>query len=169
MLSLITLATNLTGLGGPSITYSGLVNSPLMHHLIDHEIMHVFFSLIKGPRKARLTRAQSRKMMNRRRRWFTDNIIMHHKRLHDRNRELVVASTRQRVLAKKAAANSPQIAQSYKWRDRVEGTKERGRKIRGRIDARRSRARSRWVSIQEDFRDQPSTTPAMFVDHPSEA
>ena len=140
-----------------------------MSHVIDHEIMSVLFSLIKGPRKARLSRAQSRKMMNRRRRWFTDNIIMHHKRLHDRNREIVVASTRERVLAKKAAANSPQVSASHKWRDRVDSTRERGSTIRGRIDARRSRARSRWVSVQQDTRERPSSTPKMIAEHPSEA
>lgn len=169
MLSLITLATSLTGLGGPSITYSGIINSPLMTHVIEHEIMSALFSLIKGPRKSRLSRAQSRKMMNRRRRWFTDNIIMHHKRLHDRNREIIVASTRERVLAKKAAANSPQISASRKWRDRVDSTKERGHAIRGRIDARRSRARSRWVSVQQDTHEKPSSTPKMIIDHPNEA
>jgi len=133
-----------------SLASSGLINSPLAHHLISHEIMHVFFSFVRGPRKARLSRLQKRKMANRRRRWFTDNIIMHHKRLHDRNREIVVASAKTRALAKKLTAGqkAPQPESSRKWRDRVD-TKDRGQTIRGRIDARRSRARSRWLSVAD--------------------
>lgn len=129
-----------------SLASSGLMNSPLVHHLVGHEILHVFFSLVRGSRKSRLTRAQRRKLMNRRRRWFTDNIIMHHKRLHDRNREIVVSSARTRVLTKKLAASTPDAAPERKWRDRVD-TRDRGRTIRGRIDARRMRARSRWLSV----------------------
>ncbi len=161
MLSLISLATSFTGLNMPTITYGGLINSPLAHHLIDHEILHVFFSLAKGPRKTRLTRAQRRKSINRRRRWFTDNIIMHHKRLHDRNREIVISSARTRVLAKKAAASAPR-GESHKWRDRVESTKSRGQTLRGRIDARRARARSRWLSVQDINNERPSPNPTMF-------
>ncbi len=164
MISLISLATSLTGLNTPTITFSGLINSPLAQHLIEHEIAHTLFSLIKGPRKSRLTRAQRRKTLNRRRRWFTDNIIMHHKRLHDRNREIVVASVRAKVLAKKAAASSGGLAApSHKWRNRTEGSKERGVNIRGRIDARRARARSRWISVQEQTQDKPSPQPSKFM------
>ncbi|MSP33353.1 MAG: hypothetical protein EXR06_00420 [Rickettsiales bacterium] len=164
MISLISLATSLTGLNTPTITFSGLVNSPLAHHLMEHEISHILFSLIKGPRRSRLTRAQSRKTLNRRRRWFTDNIIMHHKRLHDRNRAIVVASVRAKVLAKKAAASGKMVAEpSHKWRDRMEGSKERSTNIRGRIDARRARARSRWISVQEQTHDKPSPQPSKFM------
>jgi len=129
-----------------SLASSGLLSSPLVQHLVGNEISHVFFSLIRGSRRSRLTRARRRKMMNRRQRWFTDNIIMHHKRLHDRNREIVVSSVRARVLAKKLAASSPAVNVERKWRDRVD-TKDRGLSIRGRIDARRARARSRWLSV----------------------
>lgn len=139
MLNLVSLANF------SSLASSGLLGSPLAQDLISHEIMHVFFSLIRGPRKSRMTRAQRRKMMNRRGRWFTDNVIMHHKRLHDRNREVAVSSVRARVLAKKAASK-PDSPSPTKWRDRVD-TKDRGLNIRGRIDARRARARSRWLSV----------------------
>ncbi len=142
MLDLISIAN----FNAISLASSGLMNSPLVHHLVGHEILHVFFSLIHGSRKSRLTRAQRRKLMNRRRRWFTDNIIMHHKRLHDRNREIVVSSARTRAISKKLAASTPEPAQDRKWRDRVD-TKDRGETIRGRIDARRMRARSRWLSV----------------------
>ncbi len=141
---------SLANINAINLASSGLMNSPLAHHLIAHEIMHVFFSFVRGPRKANLTRAQKRKLANRRRRWFTDNIIMHHKRLHDRNREIVVASAKTRALSKKLASGQkePQPESSRKWRDRVE-VRDRGRIIRGRIDARRSRARSRWLSVAE--------------------
>ena len=144
MLNLVSLAN----FNSISLASSGLMNSPLVHHLMGHEILHVFFSLVRGPRKSKLSRARRRKMTNRRGRWFTDNIIMHHKRLHDRNREVVISSVRTRVLAKKLAAATPESAPSRKWRDRVD-TRDRSRTIRGRIDARRSRARSRWLSVSE--------------------
>ena len=140
---------SLANINAIGLASSGLMNSPLAHHLIAHEIMHVFFSFVRGPRKARLTRSQKRKMANRRRRWFTDNIVMHHKRLHDRNREIVVASAKTRALAKKLSAGQAQQPEpSRKWRDRVD-TRDRGKTIRGRIDARRSRARSRWLSVAQ--------------------
>ena len=143
MLNFVSLA-NFNSIG---LASSGLMNSPMAQHLVGHEMLHVFFSLIRGPRKSRLSRARRRKLTNRRCRWFTDNIIMHHKRLHDRNREVVISSVRTRVLAKKLAAATPDAKPNpRKWRDRVD-TRDRGRSIRGRIDARRSRARSRWLSV----------------------
>lgn len=163
MISLLSLATSLTGLNTPTISLSGLVNSPLTHHLIEHKIVNVFFSVIRGPRRSRLTRAQRRKTLNRRRRWFTDNIIMHHKRLHDRNRAIVVASVRAKVLAKKAAASGIAIESSHKWRSRIESSKDRATAIRGRIDARRTRARSRWISAQEQTHEKPSPKPSKFM------
>ena len=136
---------DLSSLSSISISASNLMNSPLVHHLIEHEIMHVFFNMMRGSRKG-LSRAQRRKLANRRRRWFTDNIIMHHKRLHDRNREIVIAEAKTLAMAKKLgkAPESP----TNKWRDRV-GVRDRGKIIRGRVDARRSRARSRWLSVAE--------------------
>ncbi len=143
MIPLISLAN----FNAISLASSGLMNSPLVHHFVGHEILHVFFSLVKGPKGKRLSRSQRRKLLNRRRRWFTDNIVMHHKRLHDRNREVVVSSARTRSLAKKlAAGTTPEKAAPRKWRDRVD-TRDRGLSIRGRVEARRSRARSRWLSV----------------------
>jgi hypothetical protein len=132
-----------------NLTASALLNSPLVHELIGHKAFEVLCSLLKGTRGKRLTRAQRRKLLNRRRRWFVDNIIMHHKRLHDRNREIVISSARDRVMLKRLGANirKPMDQNSpTKWRDRVDG-RDRGLSIRGRIDARRARARSRWLSV----------------------
>ncbi len=132
-----------------NLASSGLLNSPLVHHLIGHEIMHSFFSVIRKTKGKRLTRAQRRRMMNRRRRWFTDNIIMHHKRLHDKNRQIVIASAKTKIAARKLARTTPEIPEeNRKWRDKVE-VRDRGRTIRGRVDARRLRARSRWLSVAE--------------------
>lgn len=135
-----------------SIASSGFMNSPIVHELIGHEILHSFFSMVRGKKGKRLTRAQRRKLANRRRRWFTDNIIMHHKRLHDKNRAIVVSSARSRALAKKhnSEAHTPE-SPTRKWRERVE-VRDRGKIIRGRVDARRMRARSRWVSVNEIVR-----------------
>lgn len=145
-MSLISIAS----VNAVSLASSGLMNSPLMQQIIGDGMMHAFFSVVRKSRKSRFTRAQRRKMLNRRRRWFTDNIIMHHKRLHDKNRQIVVASARVRMLAKNAAKKDKLSASQdgRKWRDRVE-IKDRGRIIRGRIDAKRSRARSRWLSVAE--------------------
>ena len=101
-----------------------------------------------------------RKNANVRRRWFVDNIILHHKRLHDKNRELSVSRIREQALAKRDALKNQQslslqrATQSLKkddtkrWREMVE-LKERSNNISGRIDNRRLRARSRWLSVSE--------------------
>lgn len=126
---------------------SGLLNSQhLTHHLIGHQIMHSFFSMIRGKKGKRLTRAQRRKLLNRRRRWFTDNIIMHHKRLHDKNRQIIVASARGKVMARRLELKKDELSKPKKWVERVD-TRDRGKTLRGRVDARRMRARSRWLSV----------------------
>jgi len=108
--------------------------------------MHIFFSLMRGSRRKRLTRAQRRKLANNRRRWFTDNIIMHHKRLHDRNREDAIASAKSRIMANKLSDGEETLAAPKQWRERFD-VRDRGRTVRGRVDARRMRARSRWMSV----------------------
>jgi hypothetical protein len=45
-----------------------------------------------------MSKAQRKKRGRRRFRLFVDNIIMHHKRLHDRNRQIVIDLARTRVL-----------------------------------------------------------------------
>ncbi len=125
---------------------SGLLNSHLVHHLIGHEIMHSFFSIIRGSKGKRLTRAQRRKLLNRRRRWFTDNIIMHHKRLHDKNRQIIVSSARTKVMSRRLDLKKDELSKPKKWVERVD-VRDRGKTLRGRIDARRMRARSRWLSV----------------------
>lgn len=102
-----------------------------------------------------------RKAANRKRRWFVDNIIMHHKRLHDRNRAILVSNARSRALAIRGITKkeSPSLQQEnslqrnqdpkMKWRNAV-NLRERGKELRGRSDARRLRARSKWLAIMEN-------------------
>jgi hypothetical protein len=95
-----------------------------------------------------------RKAANMKRRWFVDNIIMHHRRLHAHNRQLIVSNARQRALRKKKGlqldhdqhsfarqqAKKPDQGQKQDFRTRIE-------KMRGRVDDRRMRARSRWLTV----------------------
>jgi len=102
-----------------------------------------------------------RKSSNRKRRWFVDNIVMHHKRLHDRNRAIVVSNARSRALAKRESLkkNSPSLQKqspSFMERHRDNSPqsqndlREKAKSLRGRVDARRLRARSRWLSVMEE-------------------
>lgn len=108
------------------------------------------FSLFFGYKnKKGLTRAQRKKLAMRRYRTFVDNIVMHHKRIHDRNREIAVGqiSKPKAIKLKDQPTLSPSLNRdSHKWRDKF-NPRDHSVIIRGRIDARRLRARSRWVSI----------------------
>ncbi len=110
-----------------------------------------------------MSRRMARKMSNRKRRWFVDNIIMHHKRLHDRNREMVINNARTRALArKKVKEEKPNLSNSTlqysrtnnnsRWQTKV-NTKERGEEIRQRIEAKSLRANSRWASLIRNDRE----------------
>ncbi len=122
----------------------------LVHEVAGHAIAHSLYSFIRRAGRG-ASRRQNRRQSNMRRRWFVDNIIMHHKRLHDRNRELIVNNVRAMVLARKKdiEKNSAGLSKARldaKWRDRT-SIKERGVVVRGRVDARLLRARSKWLSI----------------------
>jgi hypothetical protein len=130
----------------------------IAYELAGHTIGHILYGFIKRNRKRRgLSRAQMRKMTNRRRRQFVDNIIMHHQRLAKMNRQTIVGNARERAMARrektqrKADMQKDQTFEKQqesrkKWQGGV-SLKERGQKIRGTIDARRTRARSRWLTI----------------------
>jgi len=148
-------------IGALSMTASGFVGAhpELIRHLAEHVLVHSVYSHIRGGRKVGAPRRQRRKIANRRRRWFVDNIIMHHKRLHDKNRQSAVDDIRKKALEKREALKKkPQSLQqaltskddSTKWRDRTNGFKERSMSMRDRVDSRRLRARSRWASISTD-------------------
>lgn len=131
----------------------------LISELAGHALVHDLYSHIHSNRKTGLSRRLKRKNANIRRRWFVDNIILHHKRLHDKNRSLAVNKARDQAIARRDAlkkkqelslekARNPQKDQERKWRELVE-MRERSSSIRGRIDSRRMRARSRWLSVAE--------------------
>ena len=130
----------------------------LIYELAGHSILHSLYSHSRsnGRRKGK-NRRQSRKLTNRKRRRFVDNIIMHHKRLHDRNRAMLINNARDRALIRKntlkkdsislqQSVNLTQEEKPKKWTEKT-NLREKGREIRGRIDARRLRARSRWISV----------------------
>lgn len=126
----------------------------LINEVGGHVLAQALYSYSRRSRRHGINRRQMRKASNRKRRWFVDNIIMHHKRLHDRNREAVVSNARSRVLARRKALEksapmnsmTPQKNQdSMKWRNAV-NLKEKGIEMRGRTDARKLRARSRWLT-----------------------
>jgi hypothetical protein len=131
------------------------------YELAGHTIGHILYGFIKRNRKRRgLSRAQMRKMTNRKRRQFVDNIIMHHQRLAKMNRQTIVGNARERAMARrekiqrKADIQKDQTFEKQqesrkKWQGGV-SLKERGQKIRGTIDARRTRARSRWLTIMAE-------------------
>ncbi len=132
----------------------------LINELAGHALVHNLYSHTHSTKKTGLSRRARRKNANIRRRWFVDNIILHHKRLHDKNRELAVNKARDLAIARRDAekkrqelslqrAKEPQIDQERKWRDMAR-TKGRASIIRERIDSRRLRALSRWSSVSED-------------------
>jgi hypothetical protein len=133
-----------------------LINHPaLVQKVGGHALAHVLYSYVRrSGRNKRRARRHVRKIQNRRRRWFVDNIIMHHKRLHDRNRELVITNARSRVLAKREAEARSAAIQRNKEGEQPQKPhddhKNKISEIRGRLEAKRARTRSRWVSIVED-------------------
>ena len=129
----------------------------LINEIAGHALAHALYSHIRRGSRGGISRRESRKSMNRRRRWFVDNIILHHKRLHDRNRAVVISNARTRALAKrKVPERNPLSLQASslqhdrdggtKWRNAV-NLKERGVSLRGTTDSKRLRARSRWLSV----------------------
>ena len=147
-------------IGSIAFSPSALIASHPMiaYEIAGHTLGHILYGFIKRNRKRRgLSRAQMRKMTNRRRRQFVDNIIMHHQRLAKMNRQTIVGNARERAMARrekmknKADLHKDQNFERdqetrKKWQGGV-SLKERGQRIRGTIDARRTRARSRWLTI----------------------
>ncbi|OFW80885.1 MAG: hypothetical protein A2887_02580 [Alphaproteobacteria bacterium RIFCSPLOWO2_01_FULL_40_26] len=135
-------------------------NPALIHEIAGHALAHILYSHIRHRRHG-LNRREIRKLINRRRRRFVDNIIMHHKRLHDRNRAIVITNARKRALAKREKAQKESSIlqrgmslqrntdKPFKWQDAI-SLKEKGAKLRGHIDSRKLRARSRWLSVIQD-------------------
>lgn len=131
----------------------------LIYDLAGHGVAHALYSHARRRRHGKGNRRVIRKESNRRRRWFVDNIIMHHKRLHDRNRETVINDARKRAIARRDAMKKESLnlqkttpqkgPDQMKWRNAV-NLKDKGSELRGRADSRRMRARSRWLAISEN-------------------
>ncbi|GDX35526.1 hypothetical protein LBMAG18_00370 [Alphaproteobacteria bacterium] len=141
----------------------------LVHEIGGHSIAHVLYSFIKRTCHRRgLSRREMRKVINRRNRWFVDNIIMHHKRLHDHNRKVIISDARKRALTKKennsqnhfnAEIESKSHANKINTRshfydsqnysesaDEKKNRKEQSQLITNRLEMRKKRARSRWIA-----------------------
>lgn len=114
------------------------------------------FSLTFGALGARkLSKAQRKKIAGRRRRRFVDNIIMHHKRLHDRNRQITIDLVRkkneQKEQDRKKRKEQDITKERNKWRDKY-AKNGRALEIKERINARRIKAKSNWTAMIEDKR-----------------
>jgi len=140
--------------------YSFVAAHPtLVHEIGMHALAHTMYSYVRSGRNAGISRRLNRRKMNQKKRWFVDNIIMHHKRLHDRNREVAISNARQRAIERNKKKNKENLDLEISklnnspnkniWRQKI-AMQERSKQIRGRIDARRTRARSRWLAISSD-------------------
>jgi hypothetical protein len=146
-------ATSFIG-GYPSLT------NTLTEHVLEQALMRNLHSHVRKGKIAGLSRSGRRKVANRRRRWFVDNIIMHHKRLHDKNRQVAVDAMRKKALEKREALKKrqPTLTEALsldkgplRWRDKLD-VKERSQTARDRIHCRKSRAQSRWLSVKDDLK-----------------
>ena len=132
------------------------MNPTLINSAAGYGLAHVLFSHIRrSGQGGRVNRRVARKMANRRRRRFVDNIIMHHKRLHDRNREAAVGNARLRALArqKKSKSLTTQATSLQHKRSNSQAYSaktpllERAKALRSNTESKRIRAQSRWASI----------------------
>lgn len=114
------------------------------------------YSLLFGAAGLRSMSKSKRKKMSRRRfRMFVDNIILHHRRLHNRNRQITIDLARSRILNKdknreKAKAELARKKKN-KWREKY-AKHHRAVEIKERINARRIRAKSSWTALIDEKR-----------------
>ena len=103
----------------------------------------------------KMSKAQRKKIARRRFRMFVDNIIMHHKRLHDKNRQITIDLARSRIAEKEKEKRKRkkelENKEKHKWRDKY-AKHNRALEIKERINARRIRAKSGWVAMIEEKR-----------------
>jgi len=104
-----------------------------------------------------MSRAKRKKLGRRRFRMFVDNIIMHHKRLHDRNRQitidLVSKNLNKKEKDRKKEKRERELRAKNKWRQKY-AKDNRALEIKERINARRIRAKSGWVAMMEERRSK---------------
>lgn len=134
-----------------------IIQSELVRHIAEHGAAEAIFCLFRKKRKRRLSRSQRKKLITRRRRKFVDTVIMRHQRIHQKNRDIVLEEPeeliRKRKLKRKKKKDKEKELKkeskshgTHKWQD-SEDLKHKGTIIRGRIDARRLKARSKWLSV----------------------
>jgi len=125
-----------------------------------------FLSICNFARKG-LTKAQRKKLARRRYRMFVDNIILHHKRIHDRNREIAVNNSKALITKEKSKEGKPRTIMSprkldNKWRSKF-NSRQNISLVRDRIDSRRMRAQSRWKTIITQYREGTASEIAAVI------
>lgn len=133
-----------------------IIDSELVKHIALDRIAHGILSLFRKKKKRKLTRSQRRKLTTKNRRRFVDNVIMHHQRIHQKNRDIVIQEPIELEKRKKLKRKKKKEQQrkkdketrsnNEKWQN-ADDLKHKGTIIRGRIDARRLKARSKWLSV----------------------
>lgn len=135
---------------------------------IGHGLSQLLFSYLRRATSRKgLSRHEMRKIANRKRRWFVDNIIMHHRRLAEKNRQMIIQNSFERVLNKKRQENEF-LARSQngedslndwgrtRWRggESKNESNEKNSIILERIKEQKNRQLS-WVNTQiEESRDK---------------
>ena len=148
----IGLASNVVSLASGQIPFS-----------FGFRLLPMFFGRKKG-----LTKAQMKKMMMRKRQMFVSNVIMHHKRLHDQNREQIIEKTKAKISRKStkkvlgAPSRQPQTTISKLTPQKEQGNRliakplkpkqepQRKTSIQGLIDNERQKSRSKWAVKVKD-------------------
>ena len=125
-----------------------------------------FLSIFNFAKKG-LTKAQRKKLARRRYRMFVDNIIMHHKRIHDRNREIAVNNAKALTKKEKPREGKPRTVISprrsqNKWRGKFD-SRQNISLVRERIASRRMRAESRWKTIISQRREGTASEIAAVI------
>lgn len=158
-------------------------NPALVYEVAGHALGHALYDHISRlGRRRGLSRREMRKIVNRKRRWFVDNIIMHHQRIHHKNRQTLISSARSRAIEKKKGKSNnfkeiiknkesqqrqaPFRSKEDDYYDYTENNKnennenysqenqenyqEKGLIIRSRLDAKKIRARTRWLTLLDE-------------------
>ncbi|MBU6338787.1 MAG: hypothetical protein KGQ36_02315, partial [Rickettsiales bacterium] len=153
MLSL-TLANSLTSMSLGDKSFAGIspnLAKGFANHTLEKIILRNLHSHVRKSKLIGLSRSARRKIINRRKRWFVDNIVMHHKRIHDKNRQTTVDDMRKKALEKREALKKrqPTLQEALsinkdgpiKWSEKVD-LRKRSLDARDRINSRRARAKS---------------------------
>jgi hypothetical protein len=169
----LTLANSLTSMSfgdkGFAGAYPSLVRG-VAEHTLEKVISRNLHSHIRKGKLAGLSRSARRRIINRRKRWFVDNIVMHHRRLHEKNRQIAVDTMRKKALEKRESLKKrqPTLQEALsinkdgpiKWSEKI-NVKERSLSARDRINSRKARAKSRWLTVgsmignsEHDFKDE---------------